>query len=417
MTQQQLTFPGSDGVELAAVLDLPEGTPASFAVFAHCFTCGKDSHAATRISRQLTHRGIAVLRYDFAGLGDSGGEFADATFTSGVDDLVAAAAWLRDTHRAPSLLVGHSLGGAAVLAAASRLPEVTAVATLAAPADPAHIARLFDGAAGELSADGEARVRIGERELTIRRELMDDLAEQRQSNRIAELGAALLVLHSPQDETVPLADAGAIYQAARHPKSFVALDGADHLLSDRVDSRYAADVIATWASRYLDVAEEGRPDAAVTTDDDPDEVRPGVVVVSETGEGPFSQVVRSGRHTWTADEPLSVKGGTDTGPSPYDLVLAGLGACTAMTLRMYAGRKGWDLGRVTVTVRRDRLHAEDAALCLEDGGSTCSDGFVREVHVEGRLEPAQRERLAEIADKCPVHRTIEQGVRVVTTVV
>ena len=417
MTQQRLRFPGGEGVELAAVLDLPDGQPASYAVFAHCFTCGKDSHAAGRISRQLTSRGIAVLRYDFAGLGDSGGSFADTTFTSGVDDLVAAAGWLREHHRAPALLVGHSLGGAAVLAAAPRLPEVVAVATIAAPADPAHVTRLFDDAAEELAAEGRARVRIGERELTVRKELLDDLAEQRQSRRIAELGAALLVLHSPQDETVALADARTIYEAARHPKSFVALDGADHLLSGHADSRYAADVIATWASRYLDVSDEGRPDAAVTTEEHPDQVRPGVVVVSETGEGPFSQVVRAGRHTWTADEPLSVKGGTDTGPSPYDLVLAGLGACTAMTLRMYAGRKGWELGRVTVTVRRDRLHAEDAALCLDDGDGACSDGFVREVHVDGDLDDARRDKLAEIADKCPVHRTVEHGVRVVTTVV
>ena len=417
MAQQELTFPGSDGVELAAVLDLPDGEPTSFAVFAHCFTCGKDSHAADRISRALTHRGIAVLRYDFAGLGDSGGEFADATFTSGVDDLVAAAGWLRERHRAPSLLVGHSLGGAVVLAAASRLAEVIAVATVGAPADPAHVTQLFVDAADELSADGEARVRIGDRELTIRRGLLEDLAEQRQGRRIAELGAALLVLHSPEDETVALDEARSIYRAARHPKSFVALDGADHLLSARADSRYAADVIATWASRYLDVSDEGRPDAAVTTDEDPEQLRPGVVVVSETGEGPFSQVVRAGQHTWTADEPLSVDGGTDTGPSPYDLVLAGLGACTTMTVRMYARRKGWDLGRVTVTVRRDRLHADDAAACLDDGEASCTDGFVRELRVEGELDGPQREKLAEIADKCPVHRTLEQGVRVVTTVV
>lgn len=371
MGQPQVTTSGGGDIEQVAVLDLPVGDPASFAVFAHCFTGDRDSTVAHRISRALAHRGIAVLRWHVVGPGEPG---ADAASTSGADALVAAAGWLRDNHRAPTLLVGHCRGGAAVLAAASRLPEVTAVVTVGAPAVPSR------------------------------------------SGGIAELDAALLVLHSPQDETVALDDARSIFQAARHPKSFVALDGADHQLSAQADSGYAADMIATWASRYLDVSDEGRPEAAETTAVDPEEVRPGVVVVSEMGEGPFSQVVRAGRHTWTADEPLTVDGGTDTGPSPYDLVLAGLGACTAMTVRMYARRKSWNLGRVTVTVSRDRVHAEDAELCLEDG-DVCADGFVREVRVEGALDALQREKLAEIADKCPVHRTLERGVRVVTTVV
>jgi uncharacterized OsmC-like protein/alpha/beta superfamily hydrolase len=410
--QEDVTFTGAHGGRLSGVLDLPEGRARSWAVFAHCFTCSKDSHAASRISRALAARGIGVLRYDFTGLGESDGDFAEATFSSDVQDLVAAADHLREQGRAPGLLVGHSLGGAAVVAAAASVPEVTAVATINAPAHPAHVAHLLDPVADELREAGTACVRIGGRTFQVRQELVDDLSGQRQRDRIASLGAALLVLHAPGDETVGIENARQVFELARHPKSFVALDGADHLLSRRADSLYAADVIAAWASRYLAVAEA--PPLQVQADD----VTPaGVVVVTETGEAPFAQQVTAGRHRWRADEPPEVQGGTDTGPTPYDHLLAGLGACTAMTLRMYATRKQIPLERVSVTLAQQRVHADDLALCVEGDGDAdgCVRQFTREVRLEGDLSDEQRDRLMLIADKCPVHRTLEGGVQVVTT--
>lgn len=410
MPREDLTFEGAHGSPLSGVLEIPDGPAKSWAVFAHCFTCGKDSHAAARISRALASRGIGVLRFDFTGLGESGGEFADATFTSDVADLVRAADRMREQGRAPGLLVGHSLGGAAVIAAADRIPEVTAVATVNAPAHPAHVRHALEPAATELAADGVACVRIAGRDFTVRRELLEDLSGQAQAERLAALDAALLVLHAPTDDTVGIDNARELFQLARHPKSFVALDGADHLLSRRADSLYAADVIASWASRYLAVSEP--PSRA--TDADPDPGTVGTVVVREAGDGPFVQHVTAGRHRWVADEPTDVPGGTDTGPSPYDHLLAGLGACTAMTLRMYATRKKLPLERVTVTVRQRSVHADDMSVCV-DGGDGCVRQFTREIELEGDLDDAQRQKLLEIADKCPVHRTLEAGVQVVTT--
>lgn len=422
MPREDVRFTGVHGGELSGVLEVPDGPAEAWALFAHCFTCGKDSLAASRIGRALARRGIGVLRYDFTGLGESGGDFVDATFSSDVDNLVAAADVLRERGDAPGLLVGHSLGGAAVIAAADRIPEVKAVATINAPAHPDHVGHVFDEAADELAAQGQASVRIGGRSFTVRQELLDDLGGQAQQDRVASLDAALLVLHAPADEVVGVADAGELFGQARHPKSFVALDGADHLLSSPADSQYAADVIAAWASRYLLAEEPGTDEeptvssataTAAATGTTPANAN-GAVVVRETGDGPFVQQVHAGRHTWLTDEPSAIPGGTDAGPTPYDQLLAGLGACTAMTLRMYATRKELPLERVSVTLTQQRVHGDDLSASV-DGGEDCVRQFTREVTLEGDLTDEQCESLLRIADRCPVHRTIEGGVQVVTT--
>jgi putative redox protein len=390
---ERVEFPGSQGERLAARLDRPAGPARAFALFAHCFTCSKDVAAASRISRALAERGIGVLRFDFTGLGSSGGEFENTDFSSNVGDVVRAADWLRSEHGAPALLVGHSLGGAAVLAAAARIPEAVAVATLGAPAEPAHVERLFAPARDEIEREGRARVSIAGREFTIRRELLEDLAAQRLEPALAGLRRALLVLHSPTDQIVGIENASRIFQAARHPKSFVSLDRADHLLSRREDAAYAADVIAAWASRYLPATElEAAPGA-------PQEG----VVVEETGEGRFRQSVLAGPHRLVSDEPESM-GGDDTGPTPYGLLLAALGACTSMTLRMYAERKGLPLERVRVRLRHEKIHASDCEQCETETGKL--DRIDREIELTGDLDPAVRQRLVEIADRCPVHRTL-----------
>ncbi|MBL8672724.1 MAG: alpha/beta fold hydrolase [Alphaproteobacteria bacterium] len=403
MRSQKASFPGALGAALDGRLELPDGPPAAAALFAHCFTCSKDVLAARRIAEGLAAAGFAVLRFDFTGLGHSGGEFANTTFSSNVDDLVAAAGWLRGAHGAPALLVGHSLGGAAVLAAAHRIPEVRAVATIGAPAEPAHVAHLLAGAVDAIRADGEAEVTLGGRAFRIKRQFLDDIAGQRLAERIAALRRALLIFHAPTDETVGIENAAAIYAAAKHPKSFVSLDGADHMLTRREDAAYVASVLAAWASRYVGgTAQEGEALAAAA----------GEVVVRETRRGRYQQEVLAGGHRLVADEPESV-GGDGSGPGPYDLLLAGLGACTSMTLRMYAERKGLPLDRVTVRLAHDRIHAKDCADCETKEGLV--DRIRRAIAVEGALSPEQRQRLHEIADKCPVHRTLENEIRIETS--
>lgn len=392
---REFDFGGSQGERLAARLDLPERTPRAYALFAHCFTCGKDSLAASRISRNLTDFGIAVLRFDFTGLGGSGGDFANTDFSSNVDDLVCAADHLRERFAAPSILIGHSLGGAAVLAVAHRLPEVRAVATIGAPADPAHLAHLLRHP--ETEEGGVAEVCLARRTFRIRRGFLDDIAAQPQADRIRRLDAALLVLHSPTDETVGVDNARQIFDLARHPKSFVAIDGADHLLTARADAGYVAAVLAAWADRYT--AGPGlRPERGTPAE--------GQVVVAESGAGPFGQEILAGRHVLAADEPEPI--GADTGPSPYDLLLAGLGACTSMTVRMYAQRKQWPLEQVTVSLRHSRIHAEDCAEC--ETGTGKLDRIDRVIRLDGGLDRDQRLRLLEIADKCPVHRTLRSEI-------
>ncbi len=401
---ERVDFPGSGGQRLAALLELPEGTPSTFALFAHCFTCSKDIFAAARIAGGLAERGIAVLRFDFTGLGASEGEFANTNFSSNLGDLVAAAEFLRDHYAAPKLLVGHSLGGAAVLAAASRVPEATAVATIAAPAEADHVRHLIGDAAAAIEAAGEAEVSIGGRPFRIKRQFLEDIASHRLEDAIRGLGKALLVFHSPRDEIVGIENASRIFAAALHPKSFVSLDRADHLLRRREDAEYVAEVLAAWAGRYV---AGGRRSGLPA----PEPQHAGEVVVAETRAGRFSEEIRVGAHRLAADEPVAA-GGDDSGPGPYDYLLAALGACTAMTLRMYAERKGLPLARTIVRLAHDKIYAKDCAECETKEGMI--DRIERRIELEGTLDAAERQRLLEIADKCPVHRTLTSEISIVT---
>lgn len=402
MARERITFTGASGRQLAGRLDRGEGPVRAFALFAHCFGCTKDILAASHIAARLAEAGIAVLRFDFTGLGQSEGDFANTDFSSNVADLVAATAHMRASLEAPKLLIGHSLGGAAVLAAAAAVPEAVGVVTIGAPADPGHLRHLFRSALPEIEARGEAVVEIGGNSFTIKKQLVEDIAGQKLQDAIAGLRKALLVLHAPLDDTVGIDNAGLIFQAAKHPKSFVALDGADHLLRRKEDARYAAEVIAAWASHYVEP--EPRSDA-------PAEPAPHVTVreIASTG---LAQEIRVGHHRLRADEPVAV-GGADSGPTPYDLLAAALGACTSMTLRLYARRKGWPLERTTVEVHHGKVHAEDCENC-ESSGAARIDRFVRRLTLDGPLDAEQRQKLLEIANKCPVHRTLEASSRIET---
>jgi uncharacterized OsmC-like protein/alpha/beta superfamily hydrolase len=398
MDGTRVEFRGAFGDKLVGRLLRPAGPVRAYALFAHCFTCSKDLQAAVRISAALAGEGIATLRFDFTGIGESPGDFADTTFSSNLDDLEAAARYLREQHRAPALLVGHSLGGAAVLAVAHRIEEVTAVATIGAPFDPEHVTRLFGEASDELEARGEAEVSIAGRSFRIKKKLLDDLAAQSSEEKIRSLGRSLLILHSPQDVVVDIDNARRIYMAARHPKSYVSLDGADHLLRREADARYVGRLLAAWAGRYL---ADAPPEL-------PEDERRGVVV---RGESSLAQSIRIGPHALGSDEPASV-GGEDTGPTPYELLLASLGACTSMTLRMYAQRKKWPLEAVTVELHHDKIHARDCDECETREGKL--DDIERVITLAGDLDETQRVRLLEIADRCPVHRTLHSEVRIRT---
>lgn len=393
MPTQRFTFPGHAGDELSARLDLPQGDHHATALFAHCFTCGKDIPAARRISDRLSQLGIAVLRFDFTGLGHSKGEFGNTSFTSNVDDLRAAADALAERGMPPSLLIGHSLGGAAVLKAAPQIEGIKAVATIGAPFDPGHVVHNFETALPLIEANGKAEVQLGPRTLTIGKTFIDDVRREALTNSLQTMKAALLVLHAPLDDTVSIDNAADIFVAAKHPKSFVTLDGADHLVTRVDDANYVADTIATWAARYVD-----RVQSAPPTD-----VPEGILRISEADANGFLQDITShGGHHLVADEPEAF-GGTDKGLSPYGLVSAGLGACTSMTIRMYARRKGWPLTHVHVDVSHNKSHARDAS-----GGDDKIDTFRRVITLTGDLDSDQRDRLLEIADRCPVHRTLER---------
>ena len=399
MPSERFEFLNARGEKLAAALERPAGQPSAFALFAHCFTCGKDNLAAKRIAEGLTARGIAVLRFDFTGLGASEGDFANTTFSSNVQDLVAAANHLRQEYQAPAILIGHSLGGAAVLAAARHVPEARAVATIGAPADPAHVAGLFQQHVAEIQEKGEVEVALAGRPFRIRKEFLDDVAMHSLEDHLASLRKALLVLHSPTDDTVGIENASAIFTAAKHPKSFLSLSGADHLLSRRADAVYVAEVIAAWSERYLDMVPE------------PDEMPIEGVLIGETRNGKFEQSVVIGTHRYLADEPVSV-GGSGSGPSPYEYLLAALGACTSMTIRLYADLKKIPLARVSVLLKHDKIHAIDCENCETKEGKI--DRIDREIRLEGELSAEQRGKLMEIADKCPVHRTLHSEIDVRT---
>ena len=396
------TFKGSSGLQLAARIDLPVEPVRAFALFAHCFTCTKDILAAKRIAAALAKTGVGVLRFDFTGLGSSEGEFANTDFSSNVEDLVAAAGYLRDTYTAPAILIGHSLGGAAVLAAAADIPEAKAVVTIGAPADVAHVLHQFGSSIDEIRNKGQATVTLAGRQFDIRRSFVENAEEHRLLDRVAHLGKALLVMHAPRDAIVGIDNASKIFLAARHPKSFVSLDDADHLLSDTASATYAAEVIAAWAGKYIA--------AANNEIDIVDHVS-----VRETGHGKFQNIVATGRHRLLADEPVAA-GGLDSGPNPYDYLAAALGACTSMTLRLYAEHKNLQLGRISVSVRHGQVAIEHCSDCGEvvEGRTGRIDRFEREIAVEGEVDAALRAKLLEIADKCPVHRTLEQPSAIVT---
>jgi|HubBroStandDraft_6_1064221.scaffolds.fasta_scaffold40449_2 uncharacterized OsmC-like protein/fermentation-respiration switch protein FrsA (DUF1100 family) len=403
MPTERFQFTGEGGHQLAAALDLPEQEPLAYALFAHCFTCGKDVLAAKRIATALAAKGIAVLRFDFTGIGSSEGDFANSTFSSNVADLVRAAAHLRETGKAPTLLIGHSLGGAAILAAAGQIAEAKAVVTIAAPSDPAHVTGLFKEQIEDIRKQGKVEVSLAGRPFTITREFLDDIAEHGLMARVTTMRKAILVMHAPTDDTVSIDNATRIFLSAKHPKSFVSLAGADHLLSQRRDSDYVADVIAAWASRYIEPA-AAEPEV-VTAD------APRNVVVREIRNSKFQQTVSVGPHRLLADEPVAAGGG-DSGPGPYDFLLAALGACKSMTMRLYADRKSLPLERATVTLHHSKIHAQDCAECETREGML--DQIDVAIGLEGALDAEQRKRILEIADKCPVHRTLTSEIRIVT---
>jgi len=402
MRSTRISFPNSQGQQLAALLDHPvDDEPVAYALFAHCFTCSKDFKGVSRISRSLARQGVAVLRFDFTGLGDSEGAFEETTFSSNVDDLVAASRFLEEELSAPSLLIGHSLGGAAVLKAAGRIRSVKAVATIAAPSSPAHLLRHIGPDREKIEALGEAEISIGGHSIRIGKELLDDIAESSLMDAVSGLGRALLVFHSPLDAVVGIDNATDIFVNAKHPKSFVSLDSADHLLSDAEDGNFVGTVIGAWARKYI-----GKPQEEIKAP------QPGGdQVVVRTGATGFRSEILANGHPLVADEPISV-GGTNRGPSPYELLSAALGACTTMTLRMYADRKKWPLDGVEARVRHEKVHCEDCGDL--DNRRSRIDQFSRQLVLEGPLDKGQRQRLLEIADRCPVHRTLHSDVRIAT---
>lgn len=405
MRYERVTFPNGRGQQLAGRIDLPvTGDPIGYAVYAHCFTCSKNLRAIGRITETLALHGIATLRFDFTGLGGSEGEFADTNFSTNIDDLFAAAQFLADGYDAPEIAIGHSLGGAVVLAATDRLPSVRAIATIAAPADPEHIKRHIADDLDEIEARGEAEVRLAGRPFVIREQLLTDVEAHDLAEPIRSLSRPLLVLHSPIDNTVGVENAAAIFDHARHPKSFVSLDPADHLISDDADAEYAAEVIASWASRYIsgDLTSHAQPDFVLDA--------PESVTAVRTEDGFRTDVISNG-FPLVADEPLSV-GGTNNGPTPYDYLLTALGSCTSMTLRMYADKKEWPLDSVTVTLTHRKVHARDCAECESPAGFV--DVINRTVELRGDLDETQRTRLLEIADRCPVHKTLHGEVSINT---
>jgi uncharacterized OsmC-like protein/alpha/beta superfamily hydrolase len=402
MQSIKVNFPNSAGSQLAGILDMPAGKPAAYALFAHCFTCSKNLKAARNISSSMTDAGVAVLRFDFTGLGQSEGAFEDGSFSSNVDDLLCAADWLGREYSSPQILFGHSLGGTAILQAAPGIPSALAVATIGSPSDPAHVSHLFKGAETELRETGIAEVQIGGRPFRVRQAFIDDLEKHRLPETIAGLKKALLIMHSPLDDIVEIENAAALYAAALHPKSFVSLDKADHLMSREADSRYAGLMLAAWASRYLPAATAPAETALSAVDG---------FVVARTKIDQFRTEIAAGNHVFFADEPIAV-GGADTGPTPYDLLSAALAACTSITLKMYASLKKIALLSVTVALRHDRIHADDCKDCDSTAGRI--DEFHRVITLAGDLTDEQQRRMMEIADRCPVHKTLENEIKIRT---
>ena len=403
MNLQKVTFRNETGQELSGRLELPaDQKPHNFALFAHCFTCNKNLGAVRNISRALSSAGFGVLRFDFTGLGESDGDFADTNFSGNVNDLIAASNYLTENYTAPTLLIGHSLGGAAAIFAAAEIESVKAVATIGAPSNPVHVTHLLRSSLEEIESEGKAVVNLSGRDFTIKKQFLDDLKSKSLPDVAGDLRKALLVMHSPQDSTVEIKNAEEIYIAARHPKSFVSLDGADHLLMRRQDSEYAGRVIAEWASRYVEIPKETTLKSSHDT------------VASLSGNKGYTTQMKVGNHYMVADEPEHV-GGNDFGPNPYEFVSAGLSACTAMTVQMYVRRKGWDLQNIEVHTSYSKEHAVDCENC--ESNSAKIDTFRREIKFEGDVDDKQIKRMLEIADKCPVHRTLHSETQVITTLI
>jgi len=403
MHSEKITFPGAAGDRLAARLDLPvDGKPVAYALFAHCFTCSKNLRAVGNISRALTRERIGVLRFDFTGLGESEGDFADTNFSSNVGDLVAASRFLEANYSAPAILIGHSLGGAAVLQAGGQVPSVAAVVTIGAPAEPAHVTHLLADVEEEITAKGEAQMTLAGRTFTVKRQFLEDLEATKMEATIRNLRKPLLICHAPLDNIVSVDNAAAIFGAARHPKSYLSLDRADHMLSNPEDSRYVGTVAAAWARKYV---------GGLSPDPDKPALSADAQVVVRTDQEHYPTEILAHGHALTADEPLS-SGGADTGPTPYDLLLAGLGACTSITLRMYADRKGWPLESIVVRLDHNKIHAQDCEDCESARGKI--DRIEREIELSGDLDEEQRRRILAIADKCPVHRTLHSEISVKT---
>ena len=410
MTFENVHFENANGDTLDARLDMPDdSSPRACALFAHCFTCSKDLKAVGAISKALTEQGFAVLRFDFTGLGRSEGDFADTNFSSDVEDLVAAARYMGERNESPAVLIGHSLGGAAVLQAAHRIDSVQAVATVGAPAEPEHVSHLFDDSIETIEATGEANVTLAGRSFTIKKQFIDDLESTRMHDTIRSLDRALMIFHSPVDQTVGVENAAEIFQAAKHPKSFVSLDRANHLLTDTADAMYVGHVLSAWARKYIDDASEAT-DASHSSATEKTEKEVVEGVETRTGEG-FRTTIRTDVHRLVADEPESY-GGTNTGPTPYDFLMAGLGACTGMTLRMYADRKDVPLDETVVRLSHEKVHAKDCEECMSSSGKV--DRIERTIEIRGDLTEKQRARMMEIADKCPVHRSLHNEIHVVS---
>lgn len=403
MPRTQVLFYNKQNESLSGLLELPNARIDCYAIFAHCFTCSKDGIAATYISRALAENGVAVLRFDFTGLGNSAGDFPNTNFSSNLDDLFAAAEFLQENYAAPQILIGHSLGGSAVLAVAKQIESVRAVVTINSPATAEHVKHLFDDAHNEILNNQSAKVSLGGRSFTIQKQFIEDLDRHNTLDHIKELGKALLVFHSPVDQIVSIDEATRIYLAAKHPKSFITLDQADHLLSDKDDANYVAAVITAWVSRYL--ADSFSSESASTNsrqDDALPIIESGTVIVRERDKK-FAREIFTQQHRLVSDEPVE-QGGADSGANPYELLLAALGSCTSMTLRMYANHKKLDLEAIEVTLRHSRVHLDDCETC--DDKNTLVDKIDRKIKLVGRLDDDQRKRLLEIADKCPVHKTL-----------
>lgn len=403
MNIQKVSFLNSENQTLVGRLELPINQhPHNYVLFAHCFTCTKNLSAVKNISRALTANGFGVLRFDFTGLGESDGDFENTNFSGNIEDLISATQFLKQNYTAPTLLVGHSLGGTASLVAASQIESIRAVVTIGAPSSPEHVKHLLQGSMDAINISGKAKVSLGGRPFTIKKQFLEDLENQSLTQVTKNLGKALLIMHSPQDRIVALKNAEEIYSAAHHPKSFVSIDGADHLLLRKEDSHYVGTIIAHWAKRYVNLH---KSEEISTTHQ--------VIASLDAADG-FTTLMKVGRHFITADEPVSY-GGNDFGPSPYDLVSAGLSACTAMTIQMYAKRKEWNLENVEVHTSYSKVHAID---CEDYETNTAKiDTFHREIKLTGALDGKQIEKILQIADKCPVHKTLHATVQVITKII